>query len=108
MAYWYINVFNAKNIPYTGLQFPHSNSKNFSNSSVLDAGDQGSIPDRDMFVSGTLVEDGDDLSQVSSYISILFGKNIFSQKFLHCWSISMGNEYKHKPKTSIMQYVGVL
>ncbi len=28
--------------------------------------DPGSIPGRDMFVSGALVEDGDDLGQVSS------------------------------------------
>ncbi len=33
---------------------------------AFDAGDLGSIPGRDMFVPGALVEDGDDLGQVSS------------------------------------------
>jgi hypothetical protein len=34
------------------------------------AGDPGSIPGRDMFVWGALVEDGDDLGQVSSLYNV--------------------------------------
>jgi hypothetical protein len=94
-------VFKAKNIPDcrgSGLQYPHSNSKSCSNSSVLDAYDPGSIPDRDML----------EMILVKSLhiIRILFCKNIFSQYTLML--IDQYGKRIHKSTTTIMQYVGAL
>ncbi len=47
---------------WSHVEVPNSNSISCLNSSLLEY--PGSIPGRDMFVSGALVEDGDDLGRV--------------------------------------------